>query len=248
MATSYGALCTDFYINQKIGLKMDLPSGRETVLHFFDQVRKAEPSMNRFRRYDDELALESSRREAEYRWISLRNTSIRSGHVNPETMEAAFKWHHLVLQIAPYHLTISPIDFDFLEMMYGFDLECKDDHDEVIHEALFKNTPIANMLDLPNARPLNLEPAFGVSFGEEGELQAYFEIKTRQKNRKGKARGHRNDPISLFLTVRRYGPVDSLEELLDIQAKMARQIEGLASERFVPEFLMPVSKQITSSP
>ena len=38
MATSFGALCTDFYINQKVGLKMDLPADRETILHLFDRT------------------------------------------------------------------------------------------------------------------------------------------------------------------------------------------------------------------
>jgi hypothetical protein len=57
MATSFGALCTDFYVNQKLALKMDLPGERETVLHFFDRVKKSIPAMNRFRRYDGELAL-----------------------------------------------------------------------------------------------------------------------------------------------------------------------------------------------
>ena len=51
MATSYGALCTDFYVNQKLALKMDLPSDRETILHLFDRVKKTVPNMNRFHRY-----------------------------------------------------------------------------------------------------------------------------------------------------------------------------------------------------
>ena len=78
MATSFGALSTDFHITHKLSLKMDLPDDRETILHLFDQVRKAEPGMRRFRRYDGELLLESSRREAEYRWMALRRTSVRS--------------------------------------------------------------------------------------------------------------------------------------------------------------------------
>ena len=36
MATSYGALCDDFYVNQKLTLRMDMPSDRETVLHLFE--------------------------------------------------------------------------------------------------------------------------------------------------------------------------------------------------------------------
>ena len=38
--TTFVALCSDFYVNQKLALKMDLPSERETILHFFDRVRK----------------------------------------------------------------------------------------------------------------------------------------------------------------------------------------------------------------
>ena len=108
MATSFGALCTDFYINQKLSLKMDLPGDRETVLHLFDGVRKAMPGMDRFRRYDGELALESARRDAEYRWLALRRTSVRTGHVNPQTMAEAYRFHRLILEVVPYHLTISP--------------------------------------------------------------------------------------------------------------------------------------------
>ena len=112
MDTSFGALCTDFYINQKLALKMDLPGDRETILHLFDRIKRAHPSMDRFHRYEGELTLESSRREAEYRWIGLRRTSIRTAHVNPQSMDEAYKFHRLVLSEAPYHLTISPLDVD----------------------------------------------------------------------------------------------------------------------------------------
>ena len=61
--TSLGALCTDFYVNQKLALKLDLPSARETVLDMFDRIRKELPNMDRFRRYDGELALESAEAE-----------------------------------------------------------------------------------------------------------------------------------------------------------------------------------------
>ncbi len=101
MGTNYGALCSDFYVNQKLALKMDLPSDRETILHMMDQVRKVMPTMNRFRRYEHELALESSRRNEEYRWLAIRRTSIRTGHVNLSSMEESYRLHRLVLDIIP---------------------------------------------------------------------------------------------------------------------------------------------------
>lgn len=247
MATSYGALCTDFYINQKLALKMDLPSDRETVLHFFDMVRRAMPSMHRFRRYDGELALESSRRDAEYKWLALRRNSIRAGHVNPQSLAEAYKFHQLMLDFAPHHLTISPLDVDYLELMFGFDLECKDNHDEVVFDALYEGTPLGKALKIDGRRMLDTQPVFGMNLTEAGDLQAYFEIKTRRRSRRGSSKAFRGEPISLFLTVRKYGPVDSVEDLRTQLDHLTGHCEQLANERLVPGMLTPIARHITSS-
>ena len=57
MSTSFGALCTDFYVNQKIDVAMDLPTTQETILDLFDRVKKVVPVMDRLRRFDGEIAL-----------------------------------------------------------------------------------------------------------------------------------------------------------------------------------------------
>lgn len=247
MATSFGALCTDFYINHKLALKMDLPGDRETILHLFDRVRKAIPSMDRFRRYEGELALESSRREAEYRWLALRRTSVRTGHVNPDSMQDAYDFHRLVLTEAPYHLTISPLDVDYLELLLGFDLECKADHDAIVFEALFGNSPVGNLMRVPDARAMDVQPIFGLSLGKRTDLQAYFEVKTRAKSRRGSTSRSRGEPLSIFLTLRKYGPVHKVEELGPIFDQLTQYAEALATERLVPDLLQPISRQITSS-
>jgi len=247
MATSYAALCTDFYVNQKLTMKMELPADRETILHMFDRVRKSVPGMDRFRRYEGELSLESSRRDPEYRWLSVWGNDVRTGHVNPESMEEAYELHRLVLETAPYHLTISPLDVDHLELMFGFDLECRSNHDEVVADALFTNTPMADLLHMPESHVLEMQPAFGMSLTESGDLQAYFEVKTRRKNRRGRSGRYRNDPISVLLTLRRYGSVREVGELTDLFNELAARGEALLNERLVPSLLLPISRQITSS-
>lgn len=246
MVTSYGALCTDFYVNQKLAVKMDLPAERETILHLFDRVRKSAPDMSRFRRYDGEFALESSRKEAEYRWLGLRRTSIRTGHVNPASMEAAYKSHRLILEIAPYHLTISPLDIDYLELLFGFDLECESDHDQVVFDALMSESPLAELAsdDVPGV--LDCQPVIGVALTQNGDTQAYFEVKTRTKSRRGKP-GYRDEPISVFVTVRRYGPVQQIEDLATHFDELTGIAETLATDKLVPCLLTPIARQITSS-
>lgn len=251
MATSFGALCTDFYINQKLTLKMDLPSERDTLLHFFDQVRKTHPGMTRFRRYEGELSLESSRREAEYTWLSLRQSSIRTGHVNPDSMEDAYQYHRRMLEIAPYYLTLSPLDIDYVELMFGFDIECKANHDEVVYEALYSQSPLGGLLKptdaAEGAKVLDVQPVFGLNLSDDGHLQAYFEVKTRRRTRRGSGRRYAQEPISLFVTLRDYGPVDKLDDLKDVTQKLATHCEALAMERLIPDLLNPIVQHISPS-
>lgn len=250
MATSFGALCTDFYVNHKLALKMDLPSDRETILHLCDRVKKAVPNMDRFHRFENELTLESSRREAEYRWMGLRRTSIRTGHVNPETMDSAYSFHRLVLEAAPYHLSISPLDVDYVELMFGFDLECKLDQDEVVYEALYANTPLAGLMtptEQLGGKVSDVQPVFGMALGEKSDVQAYFEVRTRTRGRRGQPSRYQDEPLTVMLVLRKYGPVRQLGELNDAFDQIKDHAETLATERLVPNLLIPIARQIASS-
>jgi hypothetical protein len=252
MATSFGALCTDFYVNVKLALKMDLPSERETVLHMFDRVRKVHPSMDRLKRYENELALESSRKETEQRWLSLRRTSLRTGHVNPQEMEDTYRYHRMVLELAPYHLTISPLDIDYLELLFGFDFECDGNHDEVVYEALYGDTPLGKLMQIPgenfdHAKIVDVQPILGAALSEDGKTQAFFEVKTRTRGRRGQTSRYREEPLSIFLMVRQYGPVNQIEDLLTSFDALKEKAEILATDQMVPHLLTPISRQIISS-
>ncbi|HCD34054.1 MAG TPA: hypothetical protein DER01_16710, partial [Phycisphaerales bacterium] len=196
MTTSYGALCNDFYVNQKLALKMPLPSDRESLLHFFDRVRKSDPSMDQFRRFEGEVSLESARtKEMQYKWVAMRETSIRSGHVNPNGMSDGYVLHKLLLEMAPYHLSISPLDVDHLELTFGFDLECNGDQDRVVAEALFGDSPLAQFAQIDGAKLLNAQPMVGVALSKQGDLQAYFDVKTRRRGKRGSTKRSRSEPI-----------------------------------------------------
>ncbi|MBI1369554.1 MAG: hypothetical protein GC162_12980 [Planctomycetes bacterium] len=249
MATSFGALCTDFYVNQKLAVKMDLPADRETILHMFDRVRADQPGMKRFRRFSDELSLESSRRDGSYQWLALRQNSIRAGHVNPDSLEQAYDLHKLILRIAPYNLTISPLDIDCQEVMFGFDLEAKDNQHEIIYDALYADSPLGALLDCgPEARPIDAQPIFGVTLNERCDLQAYFEVKALTSQSQIRHNKYRPEPISILLTVRKIGPVDSPDDLIANFEMLRHHAERLATERLVPDLLTPISRAITSSP
>jgi hypothetical protein len=181
----------------------------------------------------------------------MRRTSVRTGHVNPGSMPAAYKLHKLILEVAPYHLSISPLDVDYVELMFGFDLECKSNHDQVVFEALYQQSPLAELVAPPTAdsQIQEVQPVMGLSLTKSGDLQAFFEVKTRPRNRRGRSpERYSNDPISILLTVRKYGPIDKVEDLKGIFDLLANHAEALATQRLVPHLLTPIARQITSSP
>lgn len=248
MTTSYGALCNDFYINQKLALKMPLPSDRESLLHFFDRVRKSDPTMDQFRRFENELSLESARTKSmQYKWVSMRETSLRSGYVNPANMAEGYVLHKLLLEMAPYHLSISPLDVDHLELTFGFDLECDGDQDRVVAEALFGDSPLAQIAQVDDAKLLNAQPMVGMALSKHGDLQASFDVKTRRRGKRGSTKRSRSEPISIYMTLRQYGPINEVEDLPEILQMLSHHAETLATDKVVPHMLTPIARLIAGT-
>ncbi|MBC23772.1 MAG: hypothetical protein CMJ32_07660 [Phycisphaerae bacterium] len=248
MPDAYDAGCSDFYINQKIALKMDLPSSRETVMDLFDRVRRELPAMDQFRRFDDELALESSDTERNYSWLAMRRTSVRSGWVNPSRINDAYHLHGLVLETAPYFLSISPLDVEYIELVYGFDMEAQMNRDEVVFDALLANSPLAGLIDHDRESVVESQPLIGMGIDEMSDLKAYVEIKSRSRAQEGSASGWTNEPISVYLTVRKAGPLQHVDDFKTIFGMLCGTGERLVDERVIPSVLMPLRQAILSRP
>lgn len=245
MSESYRALCTDFYVNLKVSLKMELPRTRETVLDFFERTRRQFPGMNQFRRYRDELALESPQADAPHRWLALRSSNIRAGCVNPGELPEAYTLHKHVLETAPAYLSVSPLDVEYVELLYGFDLSAQGNHDAIVLDALIPGSPLSALLEIHGATPIDCQPVVGLSLGPKADTEVYFEVKTRSSGQPQRD-PETGDPISIYLTLRRFGPFTDVKELPAALASMAEQGEDLMEHRVVPGLLVPIREAIAS--
>jgi hypothetical protein len=246
MSDSYRALCTDFYVNQKVAVKMELPRTRETILDLFERVRRQFPEMTTFRRYRDELALESSQSEMPHRWMAVRGTTIRSGTVNAESLADAYALHKHLLEVAPNYLSISPLDVDYVELLYGFDLLAGGNHDAIVLDALLPGSPLAALLDVPNAQPADFQPLVGLSLGKGRDVEVYFEVKTRPAEGRGRESDGASEPISVYLTLRKFGAISDVKEMPRVLTDLARIGEELVEQRVVPGLLVPIREAIGS--
>ena len=80
---SYASLCDDFGVSTYVHGKVEMPSARETVLHFFEAVQKTFPKMTEFEKRDSgEYMLEEDRDTGSYRWASLDGKRLCAGFAN----------------------------------------------------------------------------------------------------------------------------------------------------------------------
>lgn len=257
MSESYRALCTDFYVNQKLQTKLPLPTGREHLMDFFERVRKQFPTMRGFRKTRDEFALESSQTEMPHHWMALRGSTIRTGVVNAPTLHGCYPLHKLVLESAPSYLSISPLDVECLELLFGFDLLATGNHDAIVLEALGAGSPLAHLLDgLHDVAPSDFQPILGFTSSKHKDIEIYFEVKTRPAHGKPRPEtyghephaegGEAGEPISVYVTLRKFGPVQDMKELPAAFAKLSKMGEELVEHRVVPGLLVPIREAIAS--
>jgi hypothetical protein len=243
MSHPYNAFCEDFYVNMRLGSQMALPHNRETLLHLFERVQKTYPGMTRFRKNDNgEFNLEEDRSSHSYRWVSLEPKRLSSGHVNPPSVEQSMGVHTMLLEAAPHHLGISPIEIDYLDVLFGFDLAFGGNHDEIIAESL----PLTCLTEEPGARAVDIQPSVTVSLSDDCRLQARIDVVTRTNSYQVRTGDYNDDVISVYLIVRRYWgdrPKDALEELFQ---QMAKRADALCASYVVPRILRPISTAIAS--
>src|SRR4029078_12895746 len=93
-----------------------------------------------------DLVLEGDKEQGHYRWLAIEPKRLCSGYINPETLEDAYRQHELVLELAPHLLTISILDCEALDVMYGFDFTYEGNHDEGVAEALWGGSAMEGLL------------------------------------------------------------------------------------------------------
>ncbi|WP_165229132.1 hypothetical protein [Aquisphaera insulae] len=237
----------DFYVNVHLNTEMELPTNRDTVLHFFEQMKKGFPDLRNFHtRENGDLVLEGDKEKAAYRWVSIEPRRLCSGHTNPESMDEAYRQHELLLDLAPPLLTISLLDCEALDVMYGFDFTYEGNHDEVVTEALGVGNAIEGLLELPRTRVINFEPSITLALDESCQLQCRLSIETRTNTFQVRSNEFADDQLSVYFTIRQYwgaGPDRSFVESFRRQKEVGEEI---LRRSVIPRIVRPLAQVIAS--
>jgi hypothetical protein len=240
-------ICDDFGVYVYTNTKMELPTRRETVLHFFDSLKKMYPKMTEFDcRESGEYVLEEDREEGSYRWAALETRRFCSGYVNPPSLEEADAFHQRILDVAPAHIDFSQLDCEALDVVYAFDLMYTGNHDEIVAEALGLHPAFENLLQNSQIRVLNYQPSLMLSLDESCRLQCRLNVETRTNPFMVRTGQFTEAPISVYFTVRQYWekqPYKTFQESYLNQRKIGQEI---VDNQIIPAIVQPLFQTIAA--
>ncbi|MBP89709.1 MAG: hypothetical protein CMJ64_23890 [Planctomycetaceae bacterium] len=242
---SYDAFSDDYYVNMTLNTEMDLPQNRETLLHFFEQIRKQYPAMRNFYNRDSgEFVLEEDKDRGNYRWAAVETRRVCSGQVNPGSVEQAIEQHRRVLEQAPYALSISPIDCESLNVMYGFDFTYRGNHNELLMEALGVSPAFERMSEIEGATVICNEPSLQIALDGDCRTQCRVSVETRTTAYHVRTGEFPEEQLSVYLTARRYGSLDSTESFESAMLQLAETCEELVDKYVIDSILRPLQQTI----
>src|SRR5207244_11375919 len=123
--------------------------------------------------------LEEDKEQGHYLWSTVEARRLSSGYVNPESIESALDQHRLVLELAPYMLSLSTIDCEAIDLLFGFDFTYRGNHNQLVAEALGISPGLERVIDVPGGTVINYEPSITLALDEECRTQVRLSIQTR---------------------------------------------------------------------
>jgi hypothetical protein len=243
----YSSLSDDFYVNMNLSTEMDLPNSRESILHFFERLQKQYPTMRHFYcREKGDFILEEEKDRGHYRWATIETRRLCSGYVNPGAIESAMEQHRLVLELAPYMLSLSTIDCEAIDLLFGFDFTYRGNHNQLVAEALGVSPAMEKLLDIPNATVVSCEPTVTLALDEDCRTQCRLSIENRTNAYQIRTGEFPEEQLSVYVTARRYGglsPDTSYVQVLDnLKTVCCEMIDTYVAENI----LQPLARAISA--
>ena len=210
-------------------------------------MQKQFPQMTDFERRDDgEFALEEDRDSGTYRSVTLDRRRLSSVFVNPTDSDSVDAQNETLLDMAPYHLGISNLDADAIDVQYGFEFLFTGNHDEIVAEALLNGGPLENLLRMPGGSPLHFQPSLTMALDDTFQLQGRLSVETRSTAYQVRTGNYVEAPISVLFTVRQFWGKPSLNNFVESYRRQRKLLDTLVADHVVPHVVQPIARAIAA--
>ncbi len=243
----YSSLSDDFYVNMNLSTEMELPHSRESILQYFERLQKKYPTMRNFySREKGDFILEEDKEQGHYRWSTVEARRLCSGYVNPAAVDDALEQHRLVLELAPYMLSLSPIDCEAIDVLFGFDFTYRGNHNQLLAEALGISPALERLLEVPHTSIVSYEPTITLALDEDCRMQCRLSIESRTNAYQIRTGEFPEEQLSVYVTARRYGGLPAETSFVQILEQLTSACYNLVDNHVAEHILRPLARAIAT--
>ena len=238
-------LCDEHYINLNLTTETQIPHQRETVLHFFEQLRKRYPEMKNFySREPGDYGLEEDKASGSYRWVTLDSKRLSSGFMKPDSLESACEPHLTILDAIPHQLSVSPLDCETLNLTYGFEFAYSGNQYKLLSNALGMGAAFEKACEIPGAQMVSLDPMIQLALEPECRIQCRLSFEPRTTAYQVRTNEYPEENLSVFFTMRKYGSIESGETFVSTFQDLMARGQKLVDDYLMENVLLPLQTAI----
>jgi hypothetical protein len=192
-----------------------------------------------------DFVLEEDKDKGAYRWCTIESRRVCSGQINPETIEGAMEQHRLVLELAPYMLSVSPLDCEALDLLYGFDFTYRGNHNQLVTEALGVSPAMERMVDIPGSTVISHEPSLTIALDEDCRVQFRLSVETRTNAYQVRTGDFPEEQLSVYVTARQYGSLDPDKTFVETLERLGEVCHEMIENHVIENILDPLARTIS---
>ena len=246
MSQSYCEVADDFFVDMHLNTEMELPSNRDTLLHYFEQLQKRFPAMRNFYNRDrSDYVLEGDKDAGAYSWASVEPRRIGSGHVNPECLDAVFDHQRVVLESVPHLLLVSPLDCESLTVSFSFQFEYEGNHNDLLAEAIGLPSSLEGIADsVGRSRLVAFDPSFRIALSEDCRTQARVHFKNQTNAHHVRTCEYPERFVGVCLTLYHYGSLESGVSYVSCFDELVAHGNEILNKHMMDQVLLPLQHTI----
>jgi hypothetical protein len=147
--------------------------------------------------------------------------------------------------MAPAFLSVSPLDCEALDVLFGFDFAFRGNHNALVAEALGVPPAFERFADLPGAKVINCEPALTLAMDEDCRTQVRIGMETRTNAFQVRTGDFNEEQLSVYVTARQYGSLEHDTTYVDALDRLARLAREVVDACVVEQILRPLARTIS---
>lgn len=152
--------------------------------------------------------------------------------------------HRLVLDLAPYTLSVSQLDCEALDLLFGFDFTYRGNHNQLLAEALGLSPAMDRLVEIPGATVINYEPSVTIALDEECRLQCRLSMEARTNAYQIRTGDFPEEQLSVYVTARQYGSLRADTNFSQTLDKLLKICQDMIENHVIDHVLRPLARTI----